>query len=363
MHGSMTWFPTFRRLMSRRQRLPAFGAPFTTHAQSESLLRMIALAIEQRLPLAPLLQAFAEDQGGVQRLRVQRLAGLLEEGSSLPAALEQVAHVLPAESVLAIRFGTQAGTLPVTLRNLIEDSRYMEDVRNNGRMWGVLLYPAIVLLVMVMIATFLLVKIWPTFQQLMYECGVEQSPLAFQWVIDVGNAFVHYWWIFVGAGLLLAWILWTEWPGRSLRRGLVRPWFDMRTADVLQNLSVVMKAGRPLAGAVSTLARYHHDPTLRQKLLFVRNEVEQGADLWSTLRTVKLLTSAEVTLIEISEKVGNRSWAMAQLAASKRRRMQRRLELLSQLVEPVSVVLLGGAVLTICLGGFVPLIKMIMNLS
>jgi type II secretory pathway component PulF len=108
------------------------------------------------------------------------------------------------------------------------------------------------------------------------------------------------------------------------------------------------------------LARYHHDPNLRQKLLFVRNEVEQGADLWHTLRAVKLLTPAEAELMETSEKVGNRPWAIGQLAMCKRRRMRRRLEWLSQLIEPFAVLLLGGVVFTFCLAVFVPLLKMIL---
>lgn len=351
----MPWFPKTRRLMSRQRR-----APSTTHTQSQSLLRMIALAIEQRLPLAPLLQAFAEDQGGVQRERVQRLAGLLDGGTSLPAALEQVAHVLPEEHVLAIRFGTQSGTLSKTLRNLLEDSGTPGEFRMKEQLQATLVYPAIVLMVIVGIAAFLLLKIMPVFERIMPDFGVESSPIPFQWVKDVGNVFVHYWWLAGGAGLLLAWMVWTEKPGRSLRRGLVRPWFDMRSTDVLQSLSVVTEAGRPIAGAISTLARYHHDPTLRQKLLFVCNEVEHGADLWATLQAVKLLTPAEVALMQASEKVGNRPWVMAQLAGCKRRRMRRRQELLGQLIEPVMVLLVAGVVFTMCLGVFVPLVKMIL---
>ncbi len=354
----MTWFPTFRRLMSRPYRLPAIGAPFTTRTQSQSLLRMIAVASEQRLPLAPLLQAFAEDQNGVQRWRVQRLAGLLDSGNSLSAALEQVGHVLPEENVLAVRFGAQSGTLPMTLRSLIEESGGPENMRMKQRLRNTLLYVAVVVFVIVLIGTFLLLKIWPIYQQLMADCGVES--VVFQWVTQVGDLIASYWFLVMGAGLLLSWILWTDWPGRSLRRGLLRPWFDMRSADVLQNLSVVSEAGRPLPGAISTLARYHHDPTLRQKLLFVRNEVEQGADLWATLRKVKLLTPAEVALMEASAKVGNRPWAMGQLAACKRRRMRRRLELLGQLVHPAAVLLLGGVVFVMFLSVFVPLVKIIL---
>jgi len=352
----MKWFPNFRRWMSR-QTHPLF----TTRTQSESLLRIIALAVQQQLPMAPLLRAFAEDQSGVQRGRVQRLATLLDEGISLPAALEQVPHVLPAESVLAVRFGTQSGTLSKTLQILVEDSGHSENIRMKERLQGFFIYPAIVILVMMGIVTFLLFKIWPVFERIMDDFDlVPVESVAYQTVAHVGRFFVAFWWLAVGAGLFLAWILWTEKPGRSLRRILIRPWFDTRSADILQSLSTVSEAGRPILGAISTLARYHHDPTLRQKLLFVCSEVEHGADLWATLGTVKLLTSAEVTLMEVSEKVGNRPWAMAQLATSKRHRIRRRLELLGQMAEPVTVLLLGGAVFTICLGCFVPFVKLIL---
>ena len=94
----------------------------------------------------------------------------------------------------------------------------------------------------------------------------------------------------------------------------------------------------------------------------MRNEVEQGADLWSTLRRVKLLAPAEITLLEASQKVGNLAWAMAQLAKCKRRRMQSRIEFLGQLVEPVVILLLGGIVLATCLMAFSPLVNLIVNL-
>jgi type II secretory pathway component PulF len=109
------------------------------------------------------------------------------------------------------------------------------------------------------------------------------------------------------------------------------------------------------------LARYHQDASLRRKLLFVRNEVEQGASLWPTLQRVKLLTAAEVALVQSAEKVGNCAWAMAQLAMLKRRRVRRRLEFLGQLLHPAAVLVLGGVVFAMFLSVFVPLTKMILS--
>ncbi len=319
------------------------------------------MAIEHRLQLSPLLYEFARDECGIQQTRVQRLAGLLDEETSLPDALEQVPDVLPDEDVIAIRIGTQSGSLPMTLHSLIDDQVRSEHARLRSQIKGIVIYPVIVTLVIAAIATFLLVKIWPIFEAIMHEMGIESYPAAFQFIKEFAEAFGLNW-LLVGAVaiLFLIWILCTEKAGRTVRRALLRPWFDMRSVDLLQSLSVVAEAGRPIVGAISTLARYHHDPTLRQKLLFVRNEVEHGTDLWSALRDVKLLTPAEVALMEVSQKVGNCPWAMAQLAASKRRRIQRRLRLLAQLAEPASVLVLAAVVFAFCLGVFGPLINMLL---
>ena len=358
----MTWFPTFRRLLKTRRRSLSFGAPFTSRAQSQALLRIIALAVEQRLPLAPLLHAFAKDQRGVQRKRVQRLANLLDSGCSLPQALEQVSRVLPEDDVLAIRFGTQSGTLSLSLRSLIEDEANSGSAQIDRQLRGALIYPVVVLMIILAIILFLVIKIWPLYDYLLFEYEVTQPPSSFYLLTRFTTNFVYYWWIFLGSAFVLTWAIWTQ-RGRSLRRRIVRPWVDMRSADVLQCLSVVSQAGRPIPGAISTLARYHHDPTLRQKLLFVRNEIEQGADLWDTLQKVKLLTPNEGDLLQAAQQVGNRPWAMAQLATCKRRRMCGRLDLARQLVEPASVVLLGVVVLAVCLGGFVPILKIVMTLT
>ena len=58
-----------------------------------------------------------------------------------------------------------------------------------------------------------------------------------------------------------------------------------------------MEAGRPLPAAISTLARYHFDKSVREKLLFARNEIEQGADDWTSLTESRLLTPQEASAL------------------------------------------------------------------
>jgi type II secretory pathway component PulF len=140
-----------------------------------------------------------------------------------------------------------------------------------------------------------------------------------------------------------------------------RTWRQLRWADVLEKLSLASAAGRPMPGALSTLARYHFDPRIRRELLYARNEVEQGAEVWPTLAAAGLLAPQEERLLDVSERLGNRSWALDKLAANKKRRVRRRLRVWSALTLPIIALVFGGYVLAQALSLFVPLVEFIFH--
>src|SRR5437762_12544622 len=98
-----SWFPTFRRLARTRISLPFAWPWYTTSAQRRGLLRLIAVGLEQNLPLVPLLKAWTEDERGTQYFRVRWLVHLLNRGTPLADAVEQIPGILRDEDVLAIR--------------------------------------------------------------------------------------------------------------------------------------------------------------------------------------------------------------------------------------------------------------------
>jgi type II secretory pathway component PulF len=167
--------------------------------------------------------------------------------------------------------------------------------------------------------------------------------------------------------LALAWIVSVSFPQWHVRRILsariLRPVAQLRSADLLELLALATRAGRPLTGAISTLARYHFDTPIRQKLLFVRNEVEQGADLWESLEMVRLITPAEARVLKIDSPVGAPDWTMDQIALAKRNRIANQIETLLDWLEPACIVLLAGGVLLVALAIMIPLTQMIQALS
>jgi len=362
-----SWFPTLRRLANIRieWRLPSWWPLHSTVAQRRSLLRLIAVAIEENIPLAPLMAQWAEDERGVQQSRLRQLAKLLEAGHSLPDAVEEIPGVLRDEDVLAIRFDAQSGTRTAAIRQMLPEPP-IAGLNPASRTRRVLGYLFVGLPVALVLVSFLQLRIMPVFQRIFQEFGIRQPP-AMNWSIALANLFVQYWWIGAVALLAVVWTTFSTRAGRFVRYSivnrLVRPLRELHAAEVLQNLGVALQAGRPLPGALSTLARYHFDPDVRHKLLFVRNELEQGEDLWQSLANVELLGPEEVYLLEAAERVGNRPWALAQIVGVKKRRTRRRFEWLSELLLPALVIVLGVFVLVQALSIFQPLLTLIESLS
>jgi type II secretory pathway component PulF len=361
-----THFPTFRRLTElRRSPLLYWGAPYSTDLQRLALLRILAVAIEENLPLVPLLSNWAKDERGRQRQRVLRLVKLLKTGMALPDAVESVPGVLSEEGALALRFDAQSGTRADAARRLIEESSPGSG-EHAGRARRPLAYFVVVLCATCLAIAFMQIKILPVIYAIYSDFEIDVPRIVDQ-TVEVSRHFIKYWYFYVALVLAIAWLFLSTRGGRFFRRSLLGRFFSpyrvVRAAGVLQNLASTIKAGRPIPGALSTLARYHFDPNVRRKLLFVRNEVEQGAEVWQSMANVGLLSPAEARVMLTAERVGNRASALSQIARAKRRQTRRRLDRWWQALTPAAVVVLGLIVLVHALTVFVPLRQLILTVE
>jgi type II secretory pathway component PulF len=357
-------FPTFRRMARGKVGLPFAWPWYTTAARRRGLLRVIATAIEEKLPFVPLLEAWAQDERGVQRNRVRRLIRLLNEGVTIADAVEQVPGILRDEDALALRFDAQTGTVTTAVReSLAQQASVTSD--QPARWRSTMFYLCALLLLGVPIVVFIEIKIIPAFRQIFSEFNLGLPRITEAFIAFV-SLFEDYWWLWMLLILVGLSSLIFAAPGRFARREMARLFSSIRArhvAGVLRMIAITSNAGRPIAGALSTLARYHYDPAIRNKLLYVRNELEQGADLWPTMGAAGLLADPDVRALNLSERVGNRSWVLTQLAYGKNRRARRKLDRLSQLVLPAVVLLMGAFVLFQSVAIFMSMTSLIKSLA
>lgn len=366
-----TRFPTFRRLAggftfpTLRPVVASLWWPWRpTFVQQQALLRLIAVALEENLPLPPLLEQWADDETGWQRFRVRRFARLLAAGRPLVDAAEAVPGALREDDVLALRFDAQSGTRTAAIRASLEkpSATVVECWVQFRNLWA---YLGTVLPLSLLVILFVQVRITPLLERTFQSYGAAPPPLVGWLHISDGAALTLF-----GGGalwlLLLTWLFGTQ-AGRRTRWALASRWLrsihELRSADVLQKLRVAANAGRPLSGALSTLARYHFDPRVRHELLVVRNDLEQGTPVWQSMSAVGLLSPAEANLLTVADDQGSPAVALDQLVDVKRERVARRLQNTGEFLLPAVVLLLAVLVILQACSVFVPLLQVMEGLQ
>jgi type II secretory pathway component PulF len=294
------------------------------------------------------------------RYRLNKLAKRLAAGTPFVDALEQTPGLIDDDGVLAIRFATQSGTLSKALPGIIDESSIDRQEDRFGFERSFLYYACVsftIFISFLFIGTF----IAPTYTKLFQEIELTPHP-ALDWLNATNSLFFSVFTPAFFSLLAIAFATWWLRPFRFFRRRLASRLFrsvsELRCAQLLRLLSITTDAGRPLAGSMSTLARYHFDRAIREKLLFARNEIELGAEPWSSLAAANLLSQGEAASLANSTSSQTRSWLMKQLARVKEDKVRHRIAILLSLIHPAIILLLGFLVLWIALACFGSLTQM-----
>ena len=366
----MSLFPTFakfvaaRRIDSRATQLGLFPTLFgvllpTSSGQRRALAELLALGLDERLPLAPLLEAWAADERGWQAARVRKLAKLVAAGMPLDAALSRVRGALRPQDATALAVATTLhGNATEALAGFSPPAASTEPVERDIR-WG-LGYAATLILVSLPTLVFLMVKLVPMFKMIFSDFGMEESPwmTALRWL---GNSFAAFWYLPFLAILVAAIasrLAPRAWAGlrRTFGLGGLGVLGDARAADWLGSLDVAERAGEGEERAAQALATGTIDRGLRATL----KEKAQGPGGAARSRRAGVLSPAEAAALDASPDAG---WVTRALSRRHRERILERMWLLSDLLLPAFVMAMGIFVFIIAMGVMEPLFNLIRGLT
>ncbi len=320
-------------------------------AIQRSLLRLLAVARSERVDVAVLIRNFADEHRGMWKYRLRRLAKRIDGGTSLVNALEHTPDVLSPSQVLAIRFATQSGTLERTYQDLL-DHPINNQLSTRATFRRAVGYGFALLLVLALVLSFLNVYIVPTLAKMCEEFGINM-PSVMQSFIDVNRQISNFgilWMVIILSSICL-FVL------SPLRRGFtnwISPWWtrvstQAHSAELLRMLAISVDAGRPLDGSLSILARYHFDREVRSRLLFARNEVEQGAEPWECLQRARFIDPAEADAIRSATDRRLQAWTLNQIALVKATSVSNRHERIAELAKPAITLVVASIVLWVTL--------------
>lgn len=330
------------------------------------LTRQLATLTKAGLPLIECLGTLIEQ---VERSALKRVLSHIRqqvrEGRTLADALQAHPRVFSSIYVNMVRAGEESGSLEAVLARLADYSE--AQARLLRTVQSALTYPLLMVAVSSVILFFLLAYVVPQVTRIFSETG-QQLPLVTRVLIGCSSFLAVYWWVFLVAGaggvLVVLQVLKTpqghEWCDRSLLR---LPWVGrllqrINVARMARTLSTLLASGVPLLAALGIVTHLINNTLLRRALEEARTSVQEGESLAAPLKRSGLFPSLLIQMIAVGERSGELEGLLTRAAEVYDEEVAASLSRLTSLLEPLTILVMGGVVLFIVLAILLPIFEL-----
>ncbi len=313
--------------------------------------RQLATLINAGLPLVQSLNSVAQQtQNKNFRTIINQVISSVEGGSALSAAMAQHPDVFSNIYVSLIEAGEASGTLDKALERLAMQQEKDAEILSKVR--GAMIYPAIVLVVMGLVMTFMVVKVLPQVEVL-YEGigGDNQLPLVTRILLAFSN-FVIKRWYFAIITLIAIGFFMGRWVrtvgGRSIadhikmRMPPIGPLFmKVYMARFSRTGTTLISSGVPLLQMLDITAGSINNVHVEKSLRGAMEKVKGGKSLSDSIKGDPNFLELVPDMIHIGEQSGAIEQMMEKVADYYEKEVDTQIKTVSTIIEPMLMVILG----------------------
>jgi len=128
---------------------------------------------------------------------------------------------------------------------------------------------------------------------------------------------------------------------------------------VTRSLAISLSAGLPMIQALTLLSRAAGNEYLAERLLHIRNAVERGDSLSRAATAAGIFPPLVLQMVAVGEETGELTNLLEEVSGFYQREVDYRLRNLAAMIEPILIIAVGGMVLILALGVFLPMWNMI----
>ncbi len=333
--------------------------------KQDALLHILAIAAERGMPLAPAVAAFADQYRGFAHRRIMHMAARLNWGAPLPDALEGARSLVTRDATLLAWVGEAAGRLPKALRKAADTRSSQLPVWTS--IAARLAYILVVMLGLEVVSGFVLYYVVPRLESIYSDFNIALPDVtimvvkASQYLVIFGpfTSLVPLAQVALLIFLPFSFLGWGNYSVPVFDRLLGR----RHTALVLRSLSLIVEGGKPISLGLGVLADHYPAFWFRRKLRGTNSYVRGGVGWIEALLRHRVINAADSAVLTSAESVGNLAWALEELAETAERRLASRVQLVVQTFFPLVIVILGIVVFILATAYFLPLVRLIQNLT
>jgi type IV pilus assembly protein PilC len=324
--------------------------------------------IKAGLPILTALDLLAERAAAVRlRPALIEVRQRVRDGSLLSEAI--IAQgIFPGVYCTCIMAGEKSGNLTGVLEQYIAYQRVSSGFRN--RLRTILIYPAILVVALTLVLSYLVTFAIPKFAELYAELNTQLPPIT-QFVLAVSLPVRNYIFYIVGlAALALALLyLWTRSSQGGLAMDRLKPrlpligdiWIKAQVAQFVRTLATLLAGGTPLVAALETSSEALTSRMLSTAVRTAAARVREGQALSASLKASGLIPDMAVEMIEVGEASGALAAMLTSVAEFYEEEVNLRLTNLLTWVEPAILIIMACIVAFIVIALYLPMFSLNMG--
>jgi type IV pilus assembly protein PilC len=321
--------------------------------------------IKAGLPILRSLDLLAE-RAAAPRMRpiLADVRHRVREGALLSEALNAQGS-FPPVYVTAITAGERSGNITGVLDQYISYLRVSTGFRRS--LLTALIYPAILVVAVVGIMTYVITFAMPRFAQLYQELDVP-LPRVTQIVLSLAIPLRQYFLIFLAAiaFLALAIFIWTRTGRGAVVVDSFKPriwvfgdiWLKAQVGQFVRTLSTLLAGGTPLVSALQTSSAAMGSKLLASNVSKAAERVREGESLHVSLAETRLIPDLAIEMIEVGEASGALPAMLTSVAEFYEEEVSTRLQRALIWISPAILIIMAGVIFLILIALYLPLFSL-----
>lgn len=326
----------------------------------------LALQLESGVPLHVALQSMQSNLENPMMARtVEGILQTIMDGGKFSDALSKHSQVFSTSYVNLIGASEGGGFLPEVLNQLVEMDEKQAQLQSTVA--SAMSYPAFLMFFSVAVVVFILTVVFPKFTVLFVNI-YEELPITTKVLMAV-SAFIQSYPLQLGGGavgLVMAVMLLLRQPSvrlvvdrMKLRVPLLRDIFiKLYLTRLLRTMGVSLQRGVTVLDTLKACREVVHNAEIQSFIEQLEFAVTQGQGISPGFQRTSFIPATVKQMINTGEQAGELGHVMNRIADFYDRELNKRLNQLAKLAEPVMLLVMGGTVGVIVSSLILPIFKL-----
>ncbi|MEB3258101.1 MAG: type II secretion system F family protein [Cyanobacteriota bacterium] len=294
------------------------------------------------------------------------LAAMIEEvnqGENLASSMRLWPRVFDKLTIAMVEAGEAGGVLDETLKRLAK--LLEENAKLQNQIRSALSYPITVFVIAILVFLGMTIFIIPTFAEIFDQLGAD-LPVFTQMMVDLSKTLRSpFSVVLVGFLMITTFGLKTFYDTPVGRRRVDQLFLRLplfgdliqktATAQFCRTLASLSKAGVPIMMSLEILTDTATNSIFADAISHSRTDVSEGIPLSTALAMKNVFPELAISMLIVGEETGNMDEMLSKVADFYEDEVSSSVKILTSLIEPFMIVLVGGIVASILVAMYLPM--------